>query len=259
MNYYYDNTENRIGDEIMMTAVIKYFSMKNIKFYYKDFNQYLSSINIFNENSVVFTADNFYEFPTFDPINLWFWCVFLKSKKIYTEVKQKHESKKHDVVFVPILDCLYHKLRELNKDTTLEIFYKIISKYPNSKMILDKHKKDILGIEHPAIIYSDNIYETFDYIKNSRVYIGCDTGTSHYAGAIKHPNMILIYPDELYMQGIKKNTGEKEIMSEIFQEPFYLYDYSAVPCCDPNHYKVFNLENNSIDSDLILNTIQKSI
>jgi hypothetical protein len=71
--------------------------------------------------------------------------------------------------------------------------------------------------------------------------------------------MILIYPDELYMQGIKKNTGEKEIMSEIFKEPFYLYDYSAVPCCDPKQYKVFNLEGNSIDSDLILNAIQKSI
>lgn len=257
MKLYHDNPNHRIGDEIQLTAVFKYFVSNGYEIHHKDSNTSISAMSIFPDNIVVFSPGNIHNLPIFDPLSLWFWSVFLKQRRIYTEVKNKYDLSKADidVVFIPVLEPAYNEIRAIRKDCVLSIFHLLNHDFKNIKMIIDKNKKKFINIEHPNIIYSENIHETFKYIERSKVFIGSDTGTSHYAGALNHPKMILLYPNESSSQ--EQIRWHRYILADTFHEQdFTKIEASSLPCCNPNNYKVLELDKNNISITKLYNIIK---
>jgi hypothetical protein len=244
--------QHRIGDEIQLTALYKYFKSKKIQIDYKDCNPYISTLNLFPDNLVRFTQESY--FPQINFINLWVWSPFLQHKGFFTET-QNLFNHKNDCVFIPCLSPEYNEKRAISNPE--EIFQAIKNQYKNSICIVDKEKKHLFKDNNNNVFFSDNIYTTFKIIEKSKIYIGCDTGTSHYAGSINHPNMILIYPDETEVQ--KRISWQKEIIKYIFDEPeISLFMPSTIPCCNPRNISLLTI-NNQIDPKFLMQKVLNRI
>lgn len=257
MEWYYEYPPNRIGDEITVSAPMRYFMEKGDIVFYRDANQYISAIDLFPDNLVIFAKENLHNSKPLDLQNLWFWSVYLKSLGIYSVCKDKYESSKADIdfVFIPVLDTSYYHDRAFFPTTALNIFGTILQLSPNTIMIVDAAKRHLIQSNHPAIIASDDIHKTFALIRRSRTYIGGDTGTSHYAGAIKHPRMLLIYPDERALGNHVRS--HRDLMTQTWNLPFYKFEYSSLPCCDSKQYRHLTLNDHDIGVNLVLNEIDK--
>lgn len=255
MNYYHEEPNLRVGDEIQITAWIKYLYTKDIWLNYKDCNKFISSIVYFKDNSVTFCNDNFYKLPTINSLSLWYWSDFFKKNDIFTELHTtyKNEDANLDIVFVPLISADYNQIREMNLKS-IEILFHYLNKISkNFKMVVDINKKNKINLEHENVIYSNSFEQTFELVRKSKIYIGGDTGVTHYAGAIKHPNMILLYGDET--DAHKRNLHHREILAKTFNEPELLKSvYSATPCC-PQKYKLICIENNQIPINKVLDSL----
>lgn len=256
MEYYHDHPENRIGDEIQLTAIFRYFQSRNDLVFYKDVNPYLSAIDLFRDDLVVFASDNLHHLPTLDPFNIWFWTSLLRDRGIYTQIKEVYQPGKTDLdaVFVPLLGAEYNYTRGMDPEMVLKVFNLLLKEFDNIRMVVDAKKANLLGINHPNIVLSKDIHHTFDFIRRSKRYIGGDTGTSHYAGALGHQKMVLIYPNESFIAN--QVRWHRDIMSEMFELPFHRYEYSALPCCNPKHYQVLTMDNNRIDPVDVLRSLE---
>ena len=231
--------QHRIGDEIQLTAFYKYIRSKNITIDYKDCNPFISTLNIFPDNLVQFVNQSTY--PKINLINLWVWSPFLRSKGFYTESQYKYDKSKieYDCVFIPCLSPEYNQKRNIRNPE--EIFSEIKKYYKNSICIIDKNKSNLYKTKDSQVFYSDDIYTTFKFIEKSRIFVGCDTGTSHYAGSINHPKMLLLYPDETEVQN--RISWQKEVIKDIFNEPEIMnFAPSTIPCCNPNNYTVMRID-----------------
>jgi len=257
MIYYHDHPEYRIGDEIQTTALIKYLNLKGHDVHYKDSNPFVSAIELFPDNLVVFASANHFEYPIFEPYNMWFWNPLLREKGIWTDLKNhyREEVTDLDVVFIPVLAVGYNIEREISPESALETFQELCGRHEKVCMVIDARKKHIINIEHPGVIYSKNIYDTFNYVRRSKIFLGTDTGTTHYAGGIKHPRMILAMPDE---KPLAKHNWHREVIAEQCDEPEILkMEYSSLPCCDPKQYQFFYIENNQVPLRKVLDAIDK--
>lgn len=255
INLYHENPDLRVGDEIQTTAWIQYLYSKNIWLHYKDCNKYISSIKLFRDNSVSFCSANIYGLKKIDSISLWYWSMFLKENGFYTELNKKYEENETslDVVFVPLIKSEYNCIRDMSIASVLNLFNELCNVNINVKMIISADKKSIINLSHENIIYSKSFEETFEYIAKSKIYIGGDTGVSHYAGAIRHPKMILIYGKE--QEAHLRNAYQREMLAKYFNEPRLLKTiYSATPCC-PQAYKLLWLQNNEIPVHQTLNAL----
>lgn len=259
MIYYHDHPEYRIGDEIQTTALIKYLNTKGHDVYYKDANPFVSAMKLFPDNLVIFAPNNIYEYEFFEPYNIWFWSVMLREKGIYTELNHQYDETKieFDVVFTPVLSPEYNLERAIKPESALNTFYALNSQHEKVKMIVDANKKGMFdNIEHPGIIYSNDIYETFEYIRRSRIFLGTDTGTTHYAGAIKHPRMVLALPDETPIQNNVR--WHRDLIAERCNEPEILkIEVNSLPCCNPKQFRVIQIQNNEIPIRKIMQAIDK--
>jgi hypothetical protein len=240
--------QHRIGDEIQLTAFYKYIRSKNINIDYKDCNPFISTLNIFPDNLVRFVESSSY--PTINFINLWVWSPYLRHEGFYTESQQTHNLKntEYDIVFIPCLSPDYNEQRGIKNAE--EIFTEIKKHYKNCICIIDKNKKHLYRDNDSNVFFSDNIYTTFKIIDKSKIYIGCDTGTSHYAGSINHPNMFLLYPDETEVQN--RISWQKEIIDHIFNVPEILrHKPSTIPCCNPKNMSILTIDG-KIDPKILL-------
>jgi hypothetical protein len=248
MIYYHNHPEYRIGDEIQTTALIKYLKTKGHEIYYKDSNPFVSAIELFPDDLVVFTSENFFNYEIFEPYNIWFWSVMLREKGIYTELNHQYEESKikFDVVFTPVLSPTYNLERAIKPESALSMLNMLTNQYDKVRMIIDKNKKHLFKeIENNNIIYSDDIYETFEYIKCSKIFLGTDTGTTHYAGALKHPRMVLALPDETPIQNNVR--WHRDLIAERCNEPEMLnIEVNSLPCCNPKQFRVVQIENNEM-------------
>lgn len=260
----YHKITNRLGDEIFTTALIKYLQDKqNYFFHYCKDCYAIDSEDYFPENLVKFENKSFvYQgIDSFDPGCLWLWNEFLQERGFYCEIKDKYDKSKADldVVYLPIVSPEYNSARALEAKCALGVFYKLLEKFPKTIMIVDLKKKKDFEFSHPNFFYSHDLKVTFDLIKRSKIFIGCDTGVSHYAGSINHPGMVLFYPDYKKMKvseypiyvNIKKKMLNKFKIKELAD-----YGFSTLPCCNPQNYRVANLNNNLVDVDEV---VQKTI
>lgn len=261
MLFYHEAKYHKIGDEIFNTAILKYFKMKyGATFLYKDVNPYISAIEFFPDDLAVFCADNFYGNAVFNPHCIWFWNQMLKDKKIFSCSKIKYDLSLVDIdlVFVPLLHPAYNEPRGMKIEMAYEFVLYILDNFDNSKIIIDAHKRHILNLDHPNVIYSKDINEAFDYIKRSKIYVGGDTGTTHFAGSINHPQMILFYPDEKLTDD-KFGESCRQVICNLFDEPEIMnYQYSSLPCCDPKNYQVIQMVANEISKRQFLEALEKT-
>jgi hypothetical protein len=239
---YHENPENRIGDEIQMTALLSFFREKGITAFYKDVCPYVSALNIFPDSLVNFVKENTDEYPKIDTFNLWIWSPFLRDRGFYTSSKKKYDEteSKYDCVFCPCLSPAYNEVRGLHPENAIQIHRQLRKCWGNSIMIVDADKSKMVPMED-GVVYSKNILTTFRRIELSRFFVGCDTGTTHYAGSIGHPRMTLIYPDETEVQ--ERIKWQHDMMAWIFKRPELVnYKASSLPCCNPSNYKVLQIE-----------------
>lgn len=231
-----NNYLHRIGDEIQTTAVYKYLKLKNIEIDYKDSNKHISALSIFPDNIVNFVNSNINQCPQIDFVNLWIWSPFLSTIGIHTQVSHQYTKAdiEYECVFIPCLAPEYNDPRGIKNPE--ELFSAIKSVYKNAICIIDHNKKHLFGTKDHSVFYSDNIHTTFKFINKSKIFIGCDTGTSHYAGAIDHPNMFLLYPDEIEVQ--KRCGWQRFLISDIFGIPeIKEFLPTTYPCCKKQNYK----------------------
>ena len=259
MIYYHDHPEYRIGDEIQSIALLKYLLTKGHEIYYKDSNPFVSAIRLFPDNLVIFASDNLFNFDFFEPYNIWFWAPLMREKGIYTELNHEYDESKaeFDVVFTPVLNTGYNTNREIKPESAIATLNALTKRFKKVRMIVDARKKYLFpGIENPHIVYSDDIYETFEYIRQSHIFLGTDTGTSHYAGALKHPRMVLALPDETPIQN--EVRWQRELIAERCNEPEILrMEVESIPCCDPKQYQLTLINNHEIQIDEIMKAIDR--
>lgn len=262
------NGNRRVGDEIATTAVWKYYRKfkypAEIPIYYYDTNKFgIPSTELFPKNLVQFVDK-----PTFDigrkhwqwldEHNLWIMSPFLRYKQIYSELAHRQSiNPKYDVVFCPLIAPDYDVARGMSPRFTVSLIDSIYKIWPNSYIILDANKIQIKNA-HPNIILSKSFAETFEYIRESKIYIGGNTGTSHYAGGIDHKSMILLYDTN------EKNKivfqKQRIQMSLILEEPELLnsdFDYNCEPNCNRKNYTLYILDDHQFDIPTILKKIEE--
>jgi|APGre2960657404_1045060.scaffolds.fasta_scaffold00253_6 hypothetical protein len=250
------NTANRIGDEIQLSALYKYLKTKKININYQDGNRYISMLNVFPENIVNFVRNNSEENTTIDLVGVWNWAPFLRANKFYTESQIKYDNSKieFDCVFIPYIKPNYYFERELKNSE--EVFQQILLNFPNSICIIDSNKKNEFKLKDRRVVFSDNIYTTFKYIEKSKYYIGCDTGTTHYAGSINHPRMILLYPSDNNV--LKVIMWQRYAINFIYKiQEILEYNPSSAPCCDPNNFRIITF-NQTVDPKYVVKKIKQS-
>jgi len=253
---YQENRIHRVGDEIQNIAMMQYLKSLGLKIYYKDDSMHISAMSIFPDNLVHYCNTKPFDVPQIDFINLWVWSPFLQARGIYTKTQKIYEEDKttYDVVFIPCLKPEYNFTRGLLTNNVLQIYDFLKKSFKEVRMIVDAQKINLIQKKDPNIIFSNNMHTTFRYIEKSKIFIGCDTGTSHYAGAIKHPRMLLLYPDEKPMQ--KEILWQKDLISHVFSVPeLKLYQPSSMPCCPKNNMQIMTLKNNAIDPIEVMKVI----
>lgn len=256
----YHKITYRLGDEIFTTALIKYLKEKHNYFFHYCKDCYaIDSAEYFPDNLVQFENKNFIYsgVDSFDPGCLWLWNEFLQDKGFYCEVKDKHlrENADIDIAFFPIVSPEYNSWRDLNVRCAINVFEKLIDKFPKTIMIVDDKKKKDFSYSHPNFFYSFDLKATFDLIKRSKVFIGCDTGVSHYAGSINHPGMILFYPDYKLLKVAENpmyQTIKKTMLNQFKIKELAEFGFSTLPCCDPKNYRVVDLKDNLVDVDEVI-------
>lgn len=253
---YHENPENRIGDEIQTTAMMAYLRHKGLEIDYKDACPRISAAGLFPSGIVRFVRGNERRLPKFDPLNLWVWAPFLRDQGFYTSTNSRHSGgqARYDCVFCPCLKAEYNEDRELSPRNALEVFIEIRKRWPNSLMVVDKEKASLLQ-DLEGVFVSDNIQTTFRIIELSHLFVGCDTGTSHYAGAIAHPRMTLLYPDEEKV--FRRIYWQHQMLSWVFARPELMrYKASSLPCCDPRNFAVVRIKNNAVEPTEVVRAIQ---
>jgi len=239
MRLYYSNYYNRLGDEIQMTALLKHLRSKGIEIDYHD-RTGMAGI-LFPDNLTTFVHGN-NGHGCFETRNLWIWAPLLRSRGIYTEVKGAYEPD-IDVVFAPVVMPSYNKARGFSNERISELFDLIVSRWPNSLLVVDATHRRVIA-QRDKVVFSTSFPQTFDLIRRSKVFLGGDTGTGHYAGGIGHPNMVLLYPDMSQDQWAFR--GEVEYMAKHLAEPdFMLHKWDSTPCCDPSHMTILQMDAHS--------------
>jgi hypothetical protein len=267
--FLYSNTHNRVGDEIQMTAVLKYYKQKfpGRQFLYRDRQRFVSARDLFPDGLVEFTDKN----PSHEILNehnLWIFAPFLRSRGIYTELRDywKYQlcvttSYYWDVVFCPLIMPDYNAKRAWDREFAFEWFRKILEKYPNSLMILDGSKFPVPpeGFTTSNVLCSPDFLSSFDEVVISKVFIAGDSGLAHFAGACGHPNMILLYGNQEHDK--KAFDWQRMEMSEVLDEPELAknpeWSWDSRPCCNPDHFDTMWLENNKVSIEDGMNLIER--
>jgi len=263
--YFQKGINRRIGDEIGMTAILKYYKEKlGEKILYLDNNKFIQAKSFFPEGLVEFVDKEPEQFTWLHEHNIWIFTPFLRDLGIYTELRKEwmykqDEKKDLDVVFVPLVGVDYNIIRNFDVKFCYDLMFEIYKKFPNSTMIIDRMKLSLFPMNYLKlpITVSSNIHETFINIQKSKIYIGGDTGTSHFAGACRHPKLLLLYGDN--QKNAYKWESQRKQMGEILKEPKLLenpkYNWDSTPCCDPIRMEVLTLKDNKYPIDKIMESL----
>jgi hypothetical protein len=247
MNYYFHNKNNRIGDEIQMTAFLQYikkmYPEKTI--FYRDENQYLSSREYFPEGLVTFCEDQPPCTEWLHTGNLWTSRNIFVRHGIYTRINRQHCPIENRAVFFPLLSPEYNFPRRMD----IEVVKKMMSEYDNLTVYVDPHKsQDKRLLEAHNVPYSCvSLKEAIEVICASTCYIGGDTGFTHIAGAVGHTNIVAIYGNSDHDKNAFRH--DQQWFSDHYQEKDSLAEWNywcSLPCCPPKHLKTMIMENNSL-------------
>jgi hypothetical protein len=246
----------RLGDAIQVTAILDYFKKLGIQVFFGDWSPNVNTTYLFPPDLYTYTRNVLPYIPVIDIFHPWVWAPYLKDIGVYTRLSRQYDINKnheYDVVFVPCLEPDYHKGRGIKPQNAVDIFQRVKKNYRNCRMVVDAAKRHIIPSDDPDIVASRFMETTFKMIENSKIYIGCDTGTTHYAGGIGHPRMALLYPDESVFVD---SWLHKLTLAYIFDHPQLLnYETTCLPGCNPKQYRALRLHNNEIHPEAVLSLL----
>lgn len=248
MDYYFHNKNNRIGDEIQMTAFLQYIKQmypeKTI--FYRDENPYFSAREYFPEGLVTFCEDQPSGTEWLHTGNLWTSRNIFVRRGIYTRVNRQHcPAEEERAVFFPLLSPDYNLSRRMD----IEVVKMVLAEYGNLTVYVDPHKpqdKELLdahGVPYSCV----SLGEAIEAICSSTCYIGGDTGFTHIAGAAGHANVVAIYGNSDHDKTAFRH--DQQWFSDHYKEEDSLAEWNywcSLPCCPPKHLRTMIMENNRL-------------
>jgi hypothetical protein len=111
------------------------------------------------------------------------------------------------IVIAPLMDAPYNA----NRNWSLEMLQKLVARFSTKGQFYKKvilSKQEIPGLDRMDFKYSHNFYDNLYFVQSCNVYIGGDTGFSHFCGAMDYPDLTnkekykqhryYLYPKETY-------------------------------------------------------------
>jgi len=173
----------RNGDMIAAANAVAYLRkqrQKDIKFYFEpgsispakhcqEFHSWLI------EHTDYFSANQGTDRLLWKKVNLW---DFRDISGDLVKIPNPHAREKK-IVICPIFDAPYNKYRNWPTDLFLEIIKKY-DKFDGQKIIVSEKNFNIEGWTD-----STNLIESLKHIMTAELYVGGDTGLSHFVGALE--------------------------------------------------------------------------
>lgn len=187
----------RNGDILGACNVLEYFRLLNknpeIKFFleddcYQNSDYTIKFLQFIKEHTNYFSEIRGVENLNRDDINVWDYRSVAGD---LVKIDNSSYDKDKIVCIFPIFDAPYNLYRNWSVNLTHHILQKYISKYPEYKIIMgvsDK-LKEFVESEFAGynIIFSYDLIDNLKYICQCEVFVGGDTGTSHFAGSLTNP------------------------------------------------------------------------
>jgi hypothetical protein len=188
----------RSGDLIAMINFLQWFrkdqNRPNIKLhigsnvlvlqdYVREFFDFLC------ENTDCFSQEPGYtELPYYD-LMLWDFRDIIGDHVVINNIKEI----KPKVVVFPIYDATYHTTRNWSIKLFQNILEEFSKKYPNHEKIICVKDTPEIAFNNFGFSVSTNFMNNINHIMEAEVFIGGDTGTTHFASALNRGPKELIY------------------------------------------------------------------
>ena len=195
----FNNYGIRNGDMIAIINFLKWFRQKennpNIKLYIthnvivntdycKTFFKFLC------ENTDYFSNEEGFQTLPYNELMLWDFRDIIGDHALIINPRQQ---KKKIVVF-PIYDADYHNNRNWSLELLDSILKEYSEKYPDYEKIVCVKDIPAIDINMYGFSMSINFMSNINHIMESEIFIGGDTGTSHFASVLdKGPKELIYY------------------------------------------------------------------
>lgn len=188
----------RMGDLVAVCNVIEYLRLNNpnIKFHIKpdaldsskhcqDFHSYLIGTTNY------FSAFEGSEYLPWKKVNLWDFRALTEDRVSIpnTETQQKK------IVIFPLFDAQYNTYRNWPIQRYMRYIEYYFNNYPEYERVIcirDKNLLPLIPDENVAKISTDFLTNLW-HIKTAQIFVGGDTGTTHFAFSLDKPPMEMIY------------------------------------------------------------------
>jgi hypothetical protein len=188
----------RVGDLVAMVNFVQWYrkdqNNPNIKFHLRPGvlvnEQYIYEFYHFlNGYTDCFSTEEGFQTLPYNNVNLWdFRDITGDHISIYNTKQQEDK-----VVVFPIVDATYHTTRNWTDkiiDDTLKFYSE---QYPDSEKLLCVKDLPITMPELYGFSISTNFMANIRHIMTARVFVGGDTGSSHFAWALNPGPEVLHY------------------------------------------------------------------
>ena len=99
---------------------------------------------------------------------------------------------KNYIVFNPLISAQYNVARNMDKNFINKFANKLYKKFAK-KLIIVSDMINLIENRSICVVNTDNLYDIFYLISKSKVFIGGDTGFSHFAGITRVKHIITLY------------------------------------------------------------------
>lgn len=202
----------RIGDFMAYMIIANYFKIIEKKYMVLSLTSPLSKnfkANVLFEN--IFDEVYIDQIPLditdaiFDPDKtdgLWSVAPLLYKKygdKILPKItikkllcKEIFTKEKNYIVFNPLVSAQYNIDRNMDKRFVNKLANKLYKKF-GSKLIIISDKENLIENKNIKVVFTQNLYDIFYLISNAKVFIGGDTGFSHFSAIARVKYIVTLY------------------------------------------------------------------
>lgn len=186
----------RNGDLVGMCNVLEYFRLQennpNIKFYFPDEmvveKEYgVKFLRFLKEHTDYFSVEKGELFLQSSDISVWEMRalsgdIVKIDNSVYTKQKK--------ISIFPVFDAKYNTYRNWSVQLTNHIINKFKALYPGYNVFLCVSENNIPVLGHldlTGVKVSFDFDANINHICESEIFVGGDTGTSHFAGSLSNP------------------------------------------------------------------------
>jgi len=108
------------------------------------------------------------------------------------EVTQIFTDKTNYIVFAPLINAKYNTPRNMDKNFVNEFSNILYENFKNNLFIIIEDD-DLIQNKQIQTIKSKDLYDLFYFISKAKVFIGGDTGFSHFSAVARVPIIITLY------------------------------------------------------------------